>query len=107
VNQSDVDWELATGMNGERYGDANLDRKVEYGDFQALLDNWQRSGCTWAQGNFKRDGVAGTLVEYGDFQALLDNWSPLGFGAAAPEPATLGLLILGGLGLLRRRRVER
>lgn len=33
-----------------------------------------------------------------------DPFAPLSGGAAAPEPGTLALLTLGGLGLLRRRR---
>jgi hypothetical protein len=89
------------GMD-RRYGDANMDGRVEYADFQAVLDNWQRYG-RWSQGNFKQDGASG-IVEFEDFQCLLDNWSPLGYQSAAPEPATLAMLALGGLALLRRKK---
>jgi MYXO-CTERM domain-containing protein len=44
-------------------------------------------------------------VNFSDFQKLLDNWNPVGFSdASVHEPATLSLLALGGLGMLRRRK---
>ena len=57
------------------YGDATLDGKVDFIDFQALLDHWQYSGG-WADGDFNGDGIADFL----DFQMLLDNWNPEGVG---------------------------
>jgi hypothetical protein len=84
-------------------GDANLDHKVEMCDFQALLDHWMSSGSGigWAQGDFNGDGQ----VDFSDFQVLLDNWNPAGFSSAAvPEPASLSLLLFGGMAILRRSR---
>lgn len=86
-----------TGM-----GDANLDHKVDLSDFQVILDDWQNSGpgISWAKGDFNGDGK----VDFSDFQYLEDNWNPMGFGSATPEPATLTVLLLGGLAILRRSR---
>jgi len=46
-------------------------------------------------------------VNFLDFQKLLDYWNPGGWNFApsqTPEPATLALLALGGLALLRRKK---
>ena len=48
VNQDDVTYELtstAVGMKTD-YGDANLDHKVNFTDFQVLLDHWQGTGAS-------------------------------------------------------------
>ena len=82
--------------------DANLDRYTDFTDFQVLLDHWQAQG-EWTQGDFNGDGT----VDFLDFQVLLDYWNPTGWSAGAsqvPEPASLSLLLLGGLAMLRRRR---
>jgi len=44
-------------------------------------------------------------VDWNDLQTLMGNFGARGVGSApaAPEPATLGLLALGGLALIRRR----
>ena len=102
VNQDDVTFELtdaAIGLKTE-YGDANLDHKVNFTDFQVLLDHWQATGGTWATGDFNGD----TVVNFGDFQKLLDYWNPAGYGSSVPEPTTLVLLGLGTIGLIRRKK---
>jgi C1A family cysteine protease len=81
-------------------GDANGDGKVDFVDFQILLDHWQ-GASGWANGDWTGDGKA----DFADFQVLLDNWNPSGYsGSAVPEPATLSLLVLGALAAMRRKR---
>jgi len=83
-------------------GDANNDGAVNVGDLGILAGNWGQSPRTWAQGNFT---TPDTVVDVGDLGVLAGNW---GWTAPpslpAPEPASLMLLSLGGLVLLRRKR---
>jgi len=83
-------------------GDANGDGKVTIADFLALQNNFNQAGG-WAEGDFNDDGQ----VTIADFLILQNNW---GYGTAGagsvptiPEPTTIGLLLLGGLAILRRR----
>ncbi len=91
-------------------GDANADGLVNLADLQILGDNWQSNAAQWSQADFTGDG----LVNLADLQIIGDNW---GFGAAAdmtfeaaldqltiPEPGAFGLLAVGGLPMLVRRR---
>jgi hypothetical protein len=75
VTQADVD-ELVRNILHTNYGDANLDRKIGFGDFQFLLDHWQAIGQGWATGDFTGDGK----VNFTDFQKLVDYWNPVGSG---------------------------
>ncbi len=54
----------------------------------------------------KEESLGDTDVNDPDLAVLLGNWTgpPPPGGAAVPEPATLALLGLGGLTVLRRRR---
>ena len=75
VNQADVDCFVKTILH-TNYGDANLDCKVDFYDFQQVMYNWQSQNAGWAHGDFNGDGV----VDYNDFQLLLNNWNPVGIG---------------------------
>jgi autotransporter-associated beta strand protein len=104
VSVLDVTYELNHYFHTS-YGDANLDRATDFGDFQTLLNHWQASGAAigWAQADFNGDGV----VDFLDFQILLNYWNPGGWNYApsqTPEPASLSLILLGGLALLRRKK---
>jgi probable HAF family extracellular repeat protein len=102
VNQADVDYILQNVLHCA-YGDADLNGAVDFVDFQTLLSHWEKTGAGWAGGDCNGDGV----VDFLDFQNLLNYWSPGGSNFAfseAPEPATLTLILLGGMALLRRSR---
>jgi len=94
-------------FQGAMAGDATGDNKVDSGDFGAIARNWEQSGKTWYDGDFNGDGT----VDGTDFGMLARNWGLTGLAPSAapldapiPEPATLVMLALSGLSLIRRRR---
>lgn len=87
-------------------GDTNGDGLVDAADYIALKENFPTaSGATQAQGDVE-DGT-GSAGQDGDV-----DWADLNLmagalnagAAAVPEPATLGLLALGALAVVRRRK---
>jgi hypothetical protein len=99
-------------------GDLNDDGQVSAADFNILAGNFgQAAGATYLEGDLNGDGQ----VSAADFNLLAGNFgqslgvSPAGlivaptaqFGTGAssvPEPASLGLLLAGGIVSLVRRR---
>ncbi len=104
-------------------GDANLDGVVSGDDFSILAANLGKSVSGWDAADFNYDGV----VNGDDFAALVDNLGKQANGANVvlpasdlaaidafaatnglmadvPEPAALGLIVLGGAAILCRRR---
>ena len=89
------------GLTG---GDANIDHRVSIGDLAIMAANWNQTGFTngYPDADFNGDGA----VSIGDLAIMAGNWGweMPGGGVAIPEPATLSLLALGGLAVIRRRR---
>jgi autotransporter-associated beta strand protein len=104
-------------------GDTDLDGTVNSVDFGNLAANFGKSGKVWDQGDFNYDGTvnsvdfgllagnfgkslgsAGDVVTAADWAALNAFAAANGLTAAVPEPASAGLMLLAGVGVLARRR---
>ncbi len=95
-------------------GDANLDGTVNSEDFSPFSHNLGQSGVMWDDGDFNYDGT----VNSEDFSAFSHNLGQSAVLAGVldadaidlanvPEPAIAAMLVMAGLGILRRRRRNR
>jgi hypothetical protein len=127
---TDVHGDKFAMVRTTRVGDLNLDGAVTISDFIDLASNFNASGpgITWQEGDLNNDGgvtisdfidlaanfngsYAGStgVLSESDVQTLASFASSLGvdpsvIGSAVPEPTALGLLAIGALGLVGRRR---
>ena len=83
-------------------GDANGDGAVDAADYVWLKSHFGLSGAA-AEGA-DLDGLG--TVDFADLQILMDALNPAPEAPTAPEPATLGLLAIGALAVIRGRRAR-
>ena len=108
----DRTWGAGTDMGAfevsRHPGDAvGLDGKVDVFDLVALANHYGRPGSwEWADGDFNGSIDGLREVDVFDLVILANNygWGTGGGGAAVPEPMTMGLLAVGAVAMIRRRR---
>ncbi len=83
-------------------GDANGDGVVSADDYASVQVHFGDTGVPGIPGDATGDGLV-SADDYGSVQANFGATAGLG-GVPIPEPATLSLLVIGGLAMLRRRR---
>lgn len=79
-------------------GDTDLNGTVDFTDFLALSSAFGGEGG-WGNGDFDGNGT----VEFPDFLALSDNFGSSTQAAAVPEPAGIGIAVVGALVALGAR----
>ena len=82
-------------------GDANRDGQVSAGDYASVQANFGNTGIAGIPGDANGDG----MVSAGDYASVQANFGNVAAVAqVTPEPATLSLLVLGGVALLRKKQ---
>ncbi len=90
-------------------GDFNGSGQVEQGDLDLVLQNWgDDTAANGIPAGWINDNDQLGQIEQTELDRVLQNWgsttAPDFAGSSVPEPATLALLSLGGLAMLRRRQ---
>ena len=84
-------------------GDANRDGMVSADDYASVQAHFGDTGDPGIPGDANGTGTV-SADDYASVQANFGNTAGLGGDVPVPEPATLSLLTLGGLTMLRRKR---
>ena len=82
-------------------GDANLDGLISADDYASVQSNYGNTGS--AGGGLLGDANHDGLVGADDYASIQANFGNTSGGGAVPEPATMGLLAIGLMPVLRRR----
>ena len=103
-------------------GDANLDGKVDSSDYSRIDSGFLTGGTGWQNGDFNYDGVVNgsdyTLIDNafnlqsaaltaevsGPSVQIAAQIASTGPASPVPEPTTFGMLGVGAIGLLARRK---
>ena len=96
-------------VRGTAFGDSNLDQSVDAGDLAIIRNSFGASGG-WASGNFTVDpGVdaADLALIRGNFGFAGSEWVPRPIHMPVPPAVLPGLLLLGGVGIIRLRALRR
>jgi len=85
-------------------GDLDGSGLVDILDLNIVLSQWNTNGS----GDPRANTDGNSIVDILDLNVVLADWNktnlPPAAGGVVPEPATLGLVVLGGMAMLRRRR---
>ena len=96
-----LSFSLSDNTADDLQGDADENGVVDAADYIALKRNMGLgSGAELADGDFDDNGT----VDWDDLQILIAAFDAGDAAQAVPEPATLGLLAIGAMAILRRRR---
>ncbi len=102
--------ETDSGPAAPHRGDVDKDGDVDIFDFMDLQGNFgTTTGMAWTDGDvdpYDGNSLAASGdgdVDIFDFMDIQANWGWTD-GGGVPEPATISLLSLGGLALIRRRK---
>lgn len=104
---------IAIDSGGFLPGDTNNDGVVDLvNDFTPIQDNWFNQTFLRSEGNLDNEGTSEGIVDITDFRQWKQAYAatlPLSGGLSAavtavPEPSTLGLALMIGIGMLGRAR---
>lgn len=82
-------------------GDANLDGIVSGADYTIWADHYEMPNAAYTDGDFNGDG----FVSGADYTIWADHYGDSARSAAVPEPATIALAAIMGIGLLLQPRI--